>query len=162
MSSDESVDVRRTLSDGVGGRKQGSEGKRMGKGKSYLPEEDVALCRAWIRASENPITGSEQKAETFWRSVYARFCGYGPEDASKAEGTWNDRNVNALRHHWAQISREVGKFGGIYQRVIAAHPSGKNDEDLIKDALQVYADLRSDEGSPKKEKFLFQIGRAHV
>ena len=33
--------------------------KTMGKGKGYLSEEDIALCRAWIRVSEDPVTGTE-------------------------------------------------------------------------------------------------------
>ena len=47
-----------------------SEADNMGKGKSYLREEDIALCRAWMRASENPVKGAEQKAEDFWKTVY--------------------------------------------------------------------------------------------
>ena len=127
----------------------------MGKGKSYLTEEDIALCRAWIRASEDAITGCEQKADFFWRSVFGLFCGYGPEEARRSEGTWKDRNINALRHRWALISREVGKFGSVYHRVVAAHPSGKNEEDLVRDALLVYGDLQKKDGSPKKEIFQF-------
>ena len=70
----------------------------MGKGKAYLAEEDVALCRAWMRVSEDPITGSEQKADCFWQAVHKLFRGYGPGDDEGAFGTWDKRNPNALRH----------------------------------------------------------------
>ena len=35
-----------------------------------MREEDIAFCRAWIRASENPLKGAQEKAEDFWKRVY--------------------------------------------------------------------------------------------
>ena len=124
----------------------------MGKGKAYSAEEDVALCRAWMRVSEDPITGSEQKADCFWQAVHKIFRGYGPGEDESSSGSWGMRNPNALRHRWMQVSRAVGKFGGIWHRVDAAHPSGKNSEDILKDAIKACEDIANAQGERKREK----------
>ena len=124
-----------------------------------MREEDTALCRAWMRASENPLKGAQQRSEDFWKSVYEFFASYGPK-GQVVEGTWSARNINALRHRWATISRDVMKFCGIYQRVVAAKPSGKNEDDLLKDALEVFEGVEGSVSSgclerQKASKFLF-------
>ncbi|PXF40259.1 hypothetical protein BWQ96_10032 [Gracilariopsis chorda] len=36
------------------------------RGFNYSTEEDVVLAKAWVRVSEDPIVGSEQKGNTFY------------------------------------------------------------------------------------------------
>ena len=41
----------------------------MGSGVTWEKEEDEALSRAWVAASEDAITGTGQKASKFWSRV---------------------------------------------------------------------------------------------
>ena len=41
----------------------------MGSGVMWEKEEDKALSRAWVAASEDAITGTGQKASKFWSRV---------------------------------------------------------------------------------------------
>ena len=43
---------------------------RMGSGVTWEKEEDEALSRAWVAASEDAITGTGQKASKLWRRVF--------------------------------------------------------------------------------------------
>ncbi len=50
--------------------------KKMGKGKAYTAAEDQHLCTAWVATSEDPITGTGQKKDAFWKSIMAAFSAY--------------------------------------------------------------------------------------
>ncbi|KAG7347242.1 hypothetical protein IV203_015947 [Nitzschia inconspicua] len=41
--------------------------------KNFTPIEDVMLCRAYVNATLNPITGTDQKMEVFWRGIKGKF-----------------------------------------------------------------------------------------
>ncbi|KAG7353210.1 No apical meristem-associated C-terminal domain containing protein [Nitzschia inconspicua] len=41
--------------------------------KNFTPIEDVRLCRAYVNATLNPITGTDQKMEVFWRGIKGKF-----------------------------------------------------------------------------------------
>jgi hypothetical protein len=47
--------------------------KKMGKGKAYTAAEDQHLCTAWVASSEDPITGTGEKKDAFWKSITATF-----------------------------------------------------------------------------------------
>ncbi|GAB2289887.1 hypothetical protein Dimus_024188 [Dionaea muscipula] len=43
--------------------------------------EDEKLCHAWVKISNDPITGSSQKAKTFWSRVFEDFAKqHGPNE----------------------------------------------------------------------------------
>ena len=45
----------------------------MGSSKGWTPEESVAACRAYVAASEDPISGSGKKKELFKKQVLAAY-----------------------------------------------------------------------------------------
>ena len=47
----------------------------MGSGVTWEKEEDEALARSWVAASEDSITGTGQKASKFWGRVFEIYVG---------------------------------------------------------------------------------------
>ena len=43
------------------------------RGKSFLKEEDVALCISWMTITQDPVIGIEQPMSKFWDRVMAKF-----------------------------------------------------------------------------------------
>ena len=48
-------------------------GGRPAKVGNYSIDEDIALCKAFVNVSSNPLTGTDQKAIVFWGRVQQRF-----------------------------------------------------------------------------------------
>ena len=40
---------------------------------NYIQEEDKALCTVYVSASENPVKGTDQTGEIFWKDVKTKF-----------------------------------------------------------------------------------------
>ena len=58
----------------VAGGNSGSEEKKKGGRDPYFKEEeDYYLCIAYANASEDPITGANQKGTSFWRDICTKF-----------------------------------------------------------------------------------------
>ena len=43
------------------------------RGKSFLNEEDVALCISWMTITQDPVIGIGQPMSKFWERVMAKF-----------------------------------------------------------------------------------------
>ena len=99
---------------------------KMAKGKSWNAEEDVSLAKAWVSVSENAVTGSEQKLDTFWTAVHSV-----PKLAS--------RTLASIRQRWSIISHNVSKFLSAFEQVKILNPSGKKLEEMMNDAWDICA-----------------------
>lgn len=86
----------------------GGEDKKVGKGRNFSKEEDVQLCKSWLTISEDPITGTDQRASTFWESVVKDYSTY------QSHG---DRTLCSLQSRWGVINRGVSKFVGFLDKV---------------------------------------------
>jgi len=47
----------------------------MGTGLGWTDEERVALCKAYLSTSLDPVTGADQSGPTFWTSVVTAWKG---------------------------------------------------------------------------------------
>lgn len=110
----------------------------MGKGAKWTTQEDDALARAWVVVSEDPVTGNEQKSDSFWGLIHQNWSQCG-----------SDRTVQALKNHWCTLQRCVQKFCGYLQRVEDLHRSGTTPTDTRAEALQMYLAI-------EKEVFLYE------
>lgn len=54
------------------------EDKKGVKGCNFSTDEDIQLCKSWLSISEDPVTGTDQKASTFWAAVTQDYCKYQP------------------------------------------------------------------------------------
>jgi len=109
--------------------------------KNYSTAEEVQLTRSYINVSQDPIVGTCQTSETFWKRKVTHFATYAPEDAP-------ERNEKSLRCKWASIAHDVSKFVGAYAAAAAVQASGTNSDDVMSKALQLYVD-----GHPKGQAF---------
>jgi hypothetical protein len=58
--------------------------------------EDVALCKAYVNVTLNPIDGVEQKASSFWDHIHRKFCLFlKPDNPSEA---LPDRDSESLKN----------------------------------------------------------------
>jgi hypothetical protein len=91
----------------------------MGKGKAYTVAEEQHLCTAWVITSEDPITGTSQKKDAFWKSIMATFqCLSGPVE--------DPRTLSSLQYYWASINKDATKFNVIFAQLKSISKSGWN------------------------------------
>ena len=43
------------------------------RGKGWDLSEDEQLCKSWLAVSQDPVTGSDQKNQTFWKRIHEDF-----------------------------------------------------------------------------------------
>ncbi|KAF0702151.1 hypothetical protein AaE_016098 [Aphanomyces astaci] len=98
------------------------------KGRNYLPAEQETLCRAWLHVSLDPIVGNDQKSSTFYEKVAAVY-----NDKHEA------RTPGSLQIHWRDnIQKHVSLFCGAYKKALHNPPSGTNNNDHLKTAIELY------------------------
>ncbi|KAH7861821.1 hypothetical protein Vadar_031321 [Vaccinium darrowii] len=98
------------------------------RGKSFTPEQDEAICRAYLCITEDPIIGNSQPRSQFWHRVLQEY-----------EGKTNDdqRSESSVKSRWQIIQKCCNKFRGCLRSVEALHQSGmthQNEYDMAKQA----------------------------
>ena len=104
--------------------------EREDKGLRFTFEEDERLCRCWLRITEDPIVGTQQKLDAFWKRVTDLFN-------SELVGP-SLRAQKALSNRWQKIARCVNVFVGCYRRASSLRPSGEDTEWAMKQAHTFY------------------------
>lgn len=89
----------------------------MGRGKSWESTENEVLARAWIAASEDPITGINQTSKRFMEAIRRRFVEKGTSNPS--DGRYGNRSAASCKAHFDNISAEAQKFYVSLRRVRA-------------------------------------------
>jgi hypothetical protein len=51
-----------------------SSGGRPSKASNFVAVEDVALRKAYVNVTLNPIDGVGQKASSFWDHIHRKYC----------------------------------------------------------------------------------------
>ncbi|GKA54347.1 hypothetical protein Tco_0753296 [Tanacetum coccineum] len=93
-------------------------------------EEDVALCKAWVSASENSIEGNGKKASGFWTEVTEFFH----KEMGKQK-----RSYASVNCKWKnRIRPKVSQFCEIYNIVKDRHQSGSCDTTIYQEAKIEY------------------------
>jgi hypothetical protein len=85
---------------------------------SWKEEEQLALCKAWVSVSENPLVGTEMKADTFWAKI--------------KEQLKSARTTEACRGQWSDIQWSVQKFVGCFAKIESMNPSGTTFEQRVR------------------------------
>ncbi|XP_038716125.1 glutathione S-transferase T3-like isoform X2 [Tripterygium wilfordii] len=99
------------------------------KSPNWKVNEDVALCQAWVRISEDPIIGNGQAHDAFWFSIWTEF---------KLRTPGTERVQRACENRWAVIQADVSKWRAIVKRVQRVRASGTNPNDEWGAALMVF------------------------
>ena len=105
--------------------------KRKKRSVNYSHYKDLALTRAWLNISEDSIVGIGQKSPRFWGRILAQF--------HQILGHQTNRTIQSLANRWLNISHDVSKFCGHYNKVGRLNPSGWNDQMKVSvSSLQCY------------------------
>ncbi len=107
---------------------------RRQRGKNFSSSEDVKLCKSWLDVSQNAITGTDQKSETFWAKISDSF------NSGKAITDEEFRSPSSLQSRWTSLQATVAKFCGVFQSVSNELHSGWSPEDILKEALTRYSE----------------------
>ncbi|CAK4693964.1 unnamed protein product [Aphanomyces euteiches] len=99
----------------------------MGKGLKWSGFEDAQLARSWVSVSGDPVKGDDQTSDSFWAAIYAHWISAGCEG----------RTVQALKNRWTIVNRATQKFAGYFAQNTARRASGKTDEDIVQDSLDL-------------------------
>ncbi|CDF40639.1 unnamed protein product [Chondrus crispus] len=129
------------------------------RGSNFTSEEDIFVGRAWIRVSEDPVTGSEQKGARF----YDRMCDH--YHTFNAPG-FEKRTMESIRTGSKLINKECVKFGSCFVAVRRSKPTGVSEEDMIRMATEFFNDVQIQHPNDhvgRKFKFLpvWKLLRSH-
>ena len=100
--------------------------------RKYSPREDKILIGAWLNTSKDPIIGNEQRVGAFWKRIVEYY------NASPLLVGQIPREITSCKQRWSRINGEVCRFTGCYDAALRAQKSGENDDDLMKNALNIY------------------------
>ena len=84
-----------------------------------------------MHTSTDSKRGIGQKNAAFWTNVATHYTRHKPEGGA-------DRHVRSLETKWSDIKQFVAKFSGFYLSVKNLNESGKNEDDIVLDAMNLY------------------------
>ena len=103
-------------------------GARIARGKNFSNDEDVALCKAFIKTSHDSIDGVHQDGDVLWSSVFKEFVKLCPNH--------HQRDVTKISKRWYdKIQPTTSKFSGVFARVKRELPSGRTYKEVLEKAL---------------------------
>ncbi|PXF41967.1 hypothetical protein BWQ96_08321 [Gracilariopsis chorda] len=95
------------------------------RGFNYSTEEDVVLAKAWVRVSEDPIVGSEQKGNTFYTKVWNEYKQAKPGELPLCPLASTSTRVKTILKHCV-------RFSACHSTVAGSQPTVVNDADIIR------------------------------
>lgn len=102
------------------------------RGSSFVTAEDVAVAKAWVSVSENPVVGAEQKGDAFFQAVAAVYnTKYKPPDRPV-------RTFESLRKRSKSINKECLRFAACTQTIQRQKPTGETVAGMVKLATALY------------------------
>lgn len=95
--------------------------------KNFNPEEDLFVCMAFVKVSQDPIKGCDQKAESFWATVFDQFKTLCAKSKDPSAG-----QAKTILSLWNRFKRKIHKDVVAYQGIIKTmvSESGESDEDF--------------------------------
>lgn len=116
---------------------------------NYRAAEDVAITRAYINISTDPIVGAEQKKGTYYNCIYESFKKKKPVDVPV-------RRINSVKTRFKAILKDCTKFSACFATGKAIQRSSTSEDDEIRLAAALFNKKEVDH--PRKDidpKFKF-------
>lgn len=124
----------------------------MGAGKRWKDTECVAAARAYIEATHDPVSGSEQNKADFAYKIQAAFKRYSPAGCGST-GTYWDRDpdgTQAICWNYIRdtILKQCQQFNGVLNTVLNMQLSGPTYEQKVSIAVATFLKKIKPEESP--------------
>ena len=97
---------------------------RARRGKSFLTEEDMALCISWLTITQDPVIGIGQPMSKFWDRVMFKFL-------ETNVGVDLPRTLCSVQNRWDKIRHYYTKWRGILAQIANRLQSGANITDEV-------------------------------
>nr|AWY10686.1 NAM-like protein [Saccharum hybrid cultivar SP80-3280] len=104
--------------------------KNVSRRGTAFTKEDLVVCSAFLNISKDPITGVNQTSGGYYKRMHDYFNEHKPEGSNRSQ--------IAVQHRWALIQKAMNKFCGLKEDIDRQNESGKNKQDRIDDAVQMY------------------------
>jgi hypothetical protein len=118
--------------------------KKTQRAMNYTETEDLLLTKAYVSVSNDPINGSQQRANIFWAKVHQKYKVLLSQQGSKTGVV--SRPVESLKQRYLKvIAKAVGKFNKFYRNLKTQNKSGWTKDDYIEEAARLYEE---EEGKP--------------
>ena len=101
------------------------------RGGNYTIAEDVAIARAYVNVSMDPITGSDQKEGTYYSRIYDVYKQKKPEDCVT-------RPMTSVTTRVKTMTKEVVRFAACYKSVVSMRKRGYNEDDNVRLATAMF------------------------
>ena len=111
------------------------------KRRVFTEEEDIALCKAWVNCSMDPVVGADQKKDHFWTRIHNKFYKiYNEESDVVVDGKkWP---IKSVKDRFGKIEKEVKTFNIYYRQISREHDkSGWTPEMKIEAAKNLFAEV---------------------
>lgn len=97
------------------------KGKAKGsRGKNWIVDEDIQLCKSWIHISEDPSTGDDQDLKEFWGRILLDY------DEHKLSTFEERTSWENLYNRFKIIQKQVSGYCGHYGKAQKTVKSGAN------------------------------------
>lgn len=113
----------------------------MGRGSGWSDTELCHLARAWLHASEDPETGTDQTAGRFKKTMFERFKTFAPELCS--EKTYGARTAKAVRAKFDEVSADLQKFRESLRFIHSCNPTGVTEDGIFSMAVAKHLGKRT-------------------
>ena len=124
--------------------------KAKGRGReairNFTPEEDVALSRAFVNETLNPINGTDRTSTSFWTKVEKKISELMTDEfPDRFPDFYPRRSYESLMHRFKrQIFRSTTKFMPHWRRIKQSKPSGiPTEEGMIAKAMESYLEVEN-------------------
>lgn len=116
------------------------------RGGNYTVEEDIAITRAYIHVSMDPITGTDQKEATYYSRIWEAYKTKKPSDAVS-------RPLTSVTTRCKTILKESVRFAACFKSIESMRKSGHSDDDNVRLATALFnkkkvSHPREDVGKP--------------
>lgn len=116
------------------------------RGGNYSESEDVAIARAYINVSLDPVIGTDQKEAKYYERIWHVYKEKKPEDAIT-------RPLTSVQTRVKTMVKECVRFAACYRSIVAMRKSGFTEDDNIRLATALFNKVkishpREDVGKP--------------
>ncbi|KAM0858149.1 hypothetical protein ACQ4PT_048017 [Festuca glaucescens] len=96
----------------------------------WTSDEDERLMSAWLKNSNDPISGNFKKNDRYWGEVVDDYNSITPPDRR--------RQASQAINRWHRVNKMINNFHAIHGEISAIYASGQSDQQLMKKVHKAY------------------------